>query len=92
MSKGWLEGNLEDEGFRRLLAREEFIEKYLNAIDEEMKKLGLTRAELARRMKCKPSNITQIMRLERILTVAKMADIAFFLGLRLELKFHLIKD
>jgi ribosome-binding protein aMBF1 (putative translation factor) len=91
-SKGWLEQNLEDEEFRRLLEHEKFIEKYLNVIDEEMRNLGLPRAELARRMGCKPSNITQIMRRIRNLNTATMVDIAFFLGLKLDLEFHLTES
>ena len=80
-TKGWLAANMEDPEFRRLLEREEIIEDFLNHVDEEMAKQGISRAELARRMDCKPSNITQIMRRTRNLTVATMVDIAFFLGL-----------
>jgi ribosome-binding protein aMBF1 (putative translation factor) len=84
-TKGWLASNMEDPEFRRLLEREEIIEDFLNHVDEEMKKQGVSRSELARRMDCKPANITQIMRRTRNLTVATMVDIAFFLGLKLKL-------
>jgi ribosome-binding protein aMBF1 (putative translation factor) len=84
-TKGWLASNMEDPEFRRLLEREEIIEDFLNHVDEEMKKQGVSRSELARRIDCKPANITQIMRRTRNLTVATMVDIAFFLGLKLKL-------
>jgi ribosome-binding protein aMBF1 (putative translation factor) len=76
---------LDDPEFRKLYAREEIIEDFLNRIDEEMEKQGISRAELAKRMGCKPANITQIMRRTRNLTVATMVDIAFFLNLKLGL-------
>ena len=82
-TKGWLATNMEDPEFQRLLEREEIIEDFLNHVDEEMENRGISRAELARRMGCKPANITQIMRRTRNLTVATMVDIAFFLDLKL---------
>jgi len=83
--EGWLQRNLQDPEFKRYLAREDLIEHFLNAIDSEMSRRGVSRAELARRMGCRPSNVTQILRRTRNLTVATMVDIAFHLDLRLEL-------
>ena len=81
--KGWLESNLEDQEFQRLLAREDFIEDFLNEIDRLMTEKRMTRAELARRMDCRPSHVTQLFRRTRNLTAASMVDLAFHLGVRL---------
>jgi ribosome-binding protein aMBF1 (putative translation factor) len=84
---GWLEDKKDDPEFLRLCAREEFIEDFLTRIENEMKRMGVSRAELARRMKCKPSNVTQMFRRTRNLTVATMVDVAFHLKLQLRLVF-----
>lgn len=80
--KGWLESNLEDPEFQRLLAREDFIEDFLNEIDRLMTEKKMKRAELARRMDCRPSHVTQLFRRTRNLTAATMVDLAFHLGVR----------
>jgi transcriptional regulator with XRE-family HTH domain len=81
--KGWLEGKLEDPNFQRLLAREDFIEYFLTEIERTMREQKVTRAELARRMDCRPSNVTQLLRRTRNLTAASMVDLAFHLNLKL---------
>ena len=83
----WLAKDLGDPEFQRLLAREEFIEEFLNHVDSKMKREGVTRAELARRMNCKASNVTQMFRRTRNLTASTMVDIAFHLELKLRLIF-----
>ena len=82
---GWLQSRLENPEFRRYLAREEFVEGFLNSVNQVMEQKKVSRAELARRMECKPANVTQIMRRNRNLTASTMVDIAFHLGLQLEL-------
>lgn len=84
---GWLEKDLQDPEFQRLCQREDFIESFLDYIEAEMKRLNITRAELARRMECRPSNITQMFRRTRNLTAATMVDIAFHLNLQMKLVF-----
>jgi transcriptional regulator with XRE-family HTH domain len=84
--KGWLQANLQDPEFQRLYAREELIEDFLGAVEEAMQQQGVSRSDLANRLGCKPANITQIMRRTRNLTASTMVDIAFALGLRLQLQ------
>lgn len=83
---GWLAGRVGNEDFERLLAREDFIEDFLSAVEDAMAQQRVTRAELARRMKCAPANVTQLFRRTRNLTAATMVDIAFHLGLSLKLQ------
>ncbi len=83
--KGWLEGKLEDPNFERLVARENFIEYFLTEIDRIMREQKITRAELARRMNCRPANVTQLFRRTRNLTATSMVDLAFHLNLKLRL-------
>ncbi|MCG3190804.1 MAG: hypothetical protein DIJKHBIC_00024 [Thermoanaerobaculia bacterium] len=83
--KDWLRANMQDEEFRVLLAREGVIEGFLLAVEREMDKKGVTRSALARKMGCSAANITRIMRRSSNLTVESMVDIAYFLGMRLEI-------
>ena len=83
--KGWLESRLEDQNFQRLLAREDFIEDFLSEVTRVMEHQQITRADLARRMGCRPSNVTQMFRRTRNLTAASMVDLAFHLKLQLRL-------
>ena len=85
--RGWLEDQLNDSEFQRLCAREDFIEDFLTYIENEMKKSNVSRTELARRMGCKPANVTQMFRRTRNLTAATMVDIAFYLKLQLQIFF-----
>ena len=86
-STGWLADKREDPEFQRLCAREDFIEDFLTHVELEMKRQRISRAELARRMECKPSNITQMFRRTRNLTAASMVDVAFHLNIRIKLIF-----
>jgi hypothetical protein len=85
--RGWLEDKTDNPEFLRLCAREEFIEEFLSHVENEMKRTSVSRAELARRMECKPSNVTQMFRRTRNLTAATMVDIAFHLKLQLRVVF-----
>jgi ribosome-binding protein aMBF1 (putative translation factor) len=86
-SSGWLADKRNDPEFQRLYAREGFIEDFLTRVELEMDRQGISRAELARRMACAPSNITQMFHRTRNLTAATMIDVAFHLKLRSKLLF-----
>lgn len=81
----WLEERLADPDFRRYLEREEVVESFLERIEEEMKHRKMSKKKLADALGCGLSNLSQIMRRERNMTVGTMVDIAFHLGLRLKL-------
>lgn len=85
---GWLADKEDDPEFMKLCAREDFIEEFLTVVEDAMKRSNVTRAELARRMNCEKSNITQMFHRTRNLTAATMVDIAFHLDLRLSLVFE----
>ncbi len=82
----WFEKRLADPDFRRYLEREEVVESFLFRVEEEMRRQGKTRQNLAEALGCGISNVSQIMRRERNMTVGKMVDIAFHLGLRVHLE------
>jgi len=83
---------MEDPEFRRLLAQEEFIETFLYRIDDEMRKRGVTRAELASRMGCTPNSIIRIINRTKTLTAATMVDIALSLGLKLKIEWEMMEE
>jgi hypothetical protein len=83
--KDWLDKQLKDPEFQRHLAREDLIEDFLIAVEGEMLKMNVSRAELARRMGCTAPNVTQLFRRTKNLTAASMVDITHHLDLRLEL-------
>ncbi len=72
--------------FRRALAREHLIEDFLSDVEAVMRAQRMTRAELARRMGCSRANVSSLFRRTANLTAATMADIAFHLGLQLQLR------
>lgn len=84
--KGLFIERLQSNDFCCYYEQKKFIEDFLNKIDEEMKLKGISRSELAKRMKCKAANIAKIMRCTKNLTVEEMISIAFHLGFRLQLK------
>lgn len=81
--KGWVRSRLESPEFQRLLAREDYIEDFLDRIRDEMARQGVTKKDLADRMQCSPANVTQVMGRTRNLTASTMVDLAFHLGLGL---------
>lgn len=87
-TKGWLDDKADDAEFLRHLAHEDFIEDFLSYVEDEMTRTNVSRADLARRMKCQPSNVTQLFQRTRNLTSATMVDIAFHLKLRLRLLYE----
>lgn len=74
-----------DPEFARIYARESIVENFLNDVDRFMQDRGISRAELARRVGCDPATVTRIMQRTQKLTVAKMSDIAYELGLNLQI-------
>lgn len=72
-----------DPEFHRLYKREGVIEAFLERIENERERQGITRVQLAERMGCSPANITRIMRRTANLTVATMVDMADALGLQI---------
>lgn len=83
--KSWRERQFEDAEFRRLYAHEEFIEEFLTNIEQEMEAQEVSQTELAKRMSCSVSNVSQLLQRTRNLTAGKMVDLAFHLGLRVSL-------
>lgn len=53
-----------------------------NAINDEMKRQGVNKAELARRLESSPSYITKILGGQQNLSLDSLAKVAFHLGLR----------
>lgn len=84
-NQGWLERMTDDPEFQRLLAREDFIEDFLSEVERLMTEKGMTREDLARLMRCSTSNISQLFRRSRDLTASTMVDLAFHLGVHLQL-------
>jgi ribosome-binding protein aMBF1 (putative translation factor) len=82
---GWLEAMADDAEFHRLYAREDLIEDFLHAIEAAMARQGVSRSELARRLGCRPANVTRIMRRTTNLTAATLVDMAFALDLHVRL-------
>jgi transcriptional regulator with XRE-family HTH domain len=66
----------------RLLREEELIRQANEMIYATMKRRGVTKAELAKRMGKTPAYVTQILAENRNLTLRTIADIALALELR----------
>lgn len=87
-SSGWLADKQNDPEFQRLCAREGLIEDFLTRVELEMAQQGINRKELARRMACAPSDITQMFQRTKELTAVTMIDVAFHLKLQVKLLFE----
>jgi antitoxin component HigA of HigAB toxin-antitoxin module len=61
-------------------ARKEIISGFLKLVEKAMREQNISRSELARRMGCKPSNVTQMLNSDRNLTIGTMVTIAFHLN------------
>lgn len=72
---------------QQLRAREAFVEGFYGFVVAEMEHQGVRRSALAERMGCAPANVTQILKQKANLTVASMVDLAYHLGLKVELDF-----
>lgn len=82
---GFLSGILGDNEGKRLYLYEEVIETFLNKLDEEMIKKGISREELASKMGCDVSDIHRIMDRSIDIYVHTMVNMAFHVGLRVVL-------
>ena len=83
-----IEQHLPDEEERRFFAQEAAILTATEALNEAMECLGVTRADLARRLKRTPGFVSQVLSGSRNMTLRTFADLAYALGLqvrRLEL-------
>ena len=81
MNTDLLDNELENDEFRLEFLQGIYVETFLGMIEDEMKKQGVTRSELAKRMGCAPANITRIFRSDSNLTSRKMVQLADVLGL-----------
>lgn len=88
----WLQRVLADPAACRELARERVIEGFLTFVERTMEAKGVSRSELARRLGCKRSNVTQIMRRTRNLTVSTMVDFGLALGFEIRIEFRLLNE
>lgn len=61
------------------------MEGFYGFVVAEMERQGVRRSALAERMGCAPANVTQILKQKANLTVASMVDLAYHLGVKLEL-------
>lgn len=84
-ARGWLEANLEDPEFRRLYEREGVAEQFIAQVETHRAAQKLSRSDLARRMDCKPANITRIMRRTSNLTLDTLVDLALAVSCRVRI-------
>jgi len=87
-AKSWLDAKLSNRKVRRAYDREVFVEAFLREVEKLMEQQELSRSDLARRLECKPSNVTQLLQRTRNLTAETMADIAYSLNRRVEIRFR----
>lgn len=66
----------------RYFAHEAAILAVTEALEEQMERLGLSRAELARRIERTPGFVSQVLNGGRNMTVKTIADIALAMGLQ----------
>lgn len=74
---------LENRSNQKLFEQESLILEVTEAICSLMNEQGVTRTELAKRLCCSLSNVSQILDGENNFTARKVADILFELGARL---------
>ncbi len=85
-----LDNFLEDRQNRRLFEQERLILGITEAICALMNERGFTRAELAQRLGCSPSNVSQILDGDNNFTVRTIADCLFALDARLTVATELL--
>lgn len=88
----WFEQEMRSTEFRRHLEWETLVDELLTKIDSAMGAQGVTRSELARRLKCKPANVTKALRHSNNLKLSTVVYIGFALGLRLKASFEPITE
>jgi transcriptional regulator with XRE-family HTH domain len=77
-----VKSSLEDPSIRQLFEREWLADEIVVSIESMMKEKGITRAELAKRLKCKPPNVTQLLRKGTNLKLGSMVDLALAMDCR----------
>jgi len=68
--------SLEDPEIRAHFEREWLADEIIAALEQRMKELGISRAELARKLKCTPANVTKLFRRGTNLTLSSIVDLA----------------
>ena len=72
---------------QKAIALELFVESFVAEMEAIMRRDNISQAELARRLGCSPSNITQIMKYSSNLNAATMANISTALDHRIVVRF-----
>ena len=75
-----------DDTFDRLVRQEEFILDVTETLTQSLQESGVTKAELAKRLKRSPGFVSQVFGGGRNLTLRTISDIATVLSLRPTLK------
>ncbi len=75
--------SMEDSEVRRHFEREWFVDEVLSSLESVMRSQGISRSELARRLKCSGANVTKLFRRGTNLTVGSMVDLALAVGHRI---------
>lgn len=84
--RSWLARELEDPEMRRIFEQERLAMAAANAIAEAMIEEGVSRAQLAERLGCSRSHVTQALSGNRNITVRTLADMAWALGRQVDLR------
>jgi len=83
---------LPDPDVRRERERETLYEGAISAIRGVLNTRGLTQAEVAKRMGVTPGRVSHLMSGRRNVTLTALADMAWALGMRVELRLEAIED
>lgn len=76
---------------QKAITLEVFTESFIAEMERIMRLDNVNQAELARRLGCSPSNITQIMKYSSNLNAATMANIATALDHRIVVRFKPVR-
>ncbi len=72
---------------QKAITCEVFVESFISEMERIMREKNISQAELARRLGCSPSNITQLMRYASNMNALTMANIATALEQRISVRF-----
>jgi transcriptional regulator with XRE-family HTH domain len=84
--KSMLDEFLEDRQNRREFVREELAFAATELVSELMEKEGISKAELAKRIGKSKAYVTQVLSASRNMTMHTLAELAYVLGYRIELR------
>jgi transcriptional regulator with XRE-family HTH domain len=73
---------MQDDGFKKLLAQEEFILEVTEVLCKIMRDKGISRKQLANLLNKSKGDVSQLLNGERNLTLRTVADILHALGCR----------